>query len=130
MTTEEFPILAANGTIETATGSIQCSNLDWNPHPAFEGVYLKHLITGDKTEGQLSCHIVRIDPGCTLETHIHETQWELHEIIGGSGNASLADKSTAYHPGKFAVIPKGKEHSVKAGPEGLTLLAKFFPALI
>ncbi|MFW5498216.1 MULTISPECIES: cupin domain-containing protein [unclassified Maridesulfovibrio] len=130
MTTEEFPILAANGTIETTAGSIQCSNLEWNPHPAFEGVYLKHLITGDKTAGQLSCHIVRIDPGCTLETHIHENQWELHEIIGGSGNASLADKSTPYHPGKSAVIPKGKEHSVKAGPEGLTLLAKFFPALI
>ncbi len=51
MTTEEFPILVANGTIETTAGSIQCSNLEWNPHPSFEGVYLKHLLTGDKTAG-------------------------------------------------------------------------------
>ncbi|TIH20138.1 cupin domain-containing protein [Marinifilum sp. JC120] len=130
MTTEEFPTLAANGTIETTTGAINCSDLNWNPHPAFKGVYLKHLITGDKTANQLSCHIVRIDPGCTLETHIHENQWELHEIINGKGSARLAEKTTPYHPGKSAIIPKGEQHSVKAGPEGLTLLAKFFPALI
>ncbi|WP_319779271.1 cupin domain-containing protein [Maridesulfovibrio sp.] len=130
MTTEEFPTLAANGTIETAEGTINCSDLDWNPHPAFEGVYMKHLITGKKTDGKLSCHIVRVDPGCTLESHIHENQWEMHEIIGGSGEAALADKTTPYHPGKSAIIPKGQQHSVVAGPEGITLLAKFFPALL
>lgn len=130
MTIQEFPTLAANGKIETISDSINCSNIKWNPHPAFEGVYLKHLITGETTAGQLSSHIVRIDPDCTLETHIHGSQWELHEVIGGNGKASLADKSILYHPGKSAVIPKGEQHSVTAGPEGLTLLAKFFPALI
>ncbi|NDV26412.1 cupin domain-containing protein [Desulfovibrio sp. JC010] len=130
MTPTEFSTLAANGAIETIDGTINCTDLDWNPHPAFKGVHLKHLVTGETTEGQLSCHIVRIDPGCTLERHIHENQWEMHEIIAGNGEAALAEAKTTYHPGKSAIIPKGEEHSVKAGTEGLTLLAKFFPALI
>ncbi len=130
MQPEEISALISNGFVEYLNDSTKCSDLNWNPHPAFEGVSLKHLITGSKTEGQLSCHIVRIDPGCTLETHTHENQWELHEVIKGGGEAELAEKNISYHPGRTAVIPKGKTHSVKAGSEGLVLLAKFFPALV
>lgn len=130
MTTNEFSELAVNGTIATIEGTISSAEQPWNPHPAFEGVHLKHIITGNNTDGQLSCHIVRIDPGCTLESHIHENQWELHEIIEGSGEAKLKTKTMSYHPGKSAIIPKGEIHSVQAGKKGLTLLAKFFPALI
>lgn len=130
MQPEEISTLISNGFIEHLTDSTKCSDLSWNPHPAFEGVYLKHLITGSKTEGQLSCHMVRIDPLCKLETHIHENQWELHEVIKGAGEAQMGEKSINYHPGRSAVIPKGKAHSVKAGNEGLILLAKFFPAIV
>lgn len=130
MTTSELASLISNGTIETKYGQTNCSELNWNPHPAFEGVYIKHLITGDKTDGQLSCHMVRLDPECTLEPHIHDSQWELHEVIKGSGTAVFEKELKPYHPGRTAVIPKGSSHSVKAGTEGLTLLAKFFPALI
>ncbi|WP_419779328.1 cupin domain-containing protein [Maridesulfovibrio sp.] len=130
MTTTEFSALAVNGTIETIEGPINSADQPWNPHPAFEGVQLKHIVTGKNTDGQLSCHIVRIDPGCTLKSHVHENQWELHEIIEGSGEATLDSITTPYHPGKSAIIPKGEQHSVHAGEEGLTLLAKFFPALL
>ncbi|WP_415717180.1 cupin domain-containing protein [Maridesulfovibrio sp.] len=130
MTTNEFSELTVNGTIVTIDGAINSAAQIWNPHPAFEGVQLKHLVTGKNTGGQLSCHIVRIDPGCTLRSHVHDNQWELHEIIDGSGEATLNNVTTAYHPGKSAIIPKGELHSVQAGEEGLTLLAKFFPALI
>ncbi len=130
MKTSELASLISNGIIETGCGQTDCADLAWNPHAAFKGVYLKHLITGDKTGGQLSCHIVRIDPGCTLETHSHDSQWELHEVISGNGTAVLDKKTNPYHPGRSAVIPKDCPHSVQAGQEGLTLLAKFFPALI
>ncbi len=59
--------------------------VQWNNHPKFKGVYLKHLIKGDETDGQLSCHMVKVDPGCVLESHIHENEWELDEIIEGEG---------------------------------------------
>ncbi|WP_027722248.1 cupin domain-containing protein [Maridesulfovibrio zosterae] len=130
MASNEFASLVANGTVETINGQIHSSDCEWNPHPAFDGVHLKHLITGNETDGQLSCHMVQVAPDCILETHMHDNQWELHEVIKGSGEATIENCNTKYHPGRSAVIPKGKLHSVKAGPEGLTMLAKFFPALV
>lgn len=102
----------------------------WNEHPAFKGVFLKHLVTGEATEGALSCHMVRVEPGCCLESHIHEGQWELHEVINGQGEAIVDDVAVAYQTGVMAVIPKGVRHRVQAGEAGLVLLAKFFPALM
>jgi len=93
-------------------------------------VYLKHIIRGENTNGQLSSHMVRIDPGCTLETHIHAEQWELHEVIEGAGTCNLGGCSVSYGPGQMAVIPSGTLHAVTAGENGLVLLAKFFPALL
>jgi len=105
----------------------------WTPHPAFAGVSLKLLVSGRDTGGALSCHLVRVEPGCELKTHAHEGQWELHEVAGGRGVARLEDRETAYAPGSVMVIPKGAAHCVKADPdceEGLLLFAKFFPALV
>ncbi|WP_320169294.1 cupin domain-containing protein [Maridesulfovibrio sp.] len=130
MISDEFAMLVSNGCVETVDGPIFCTELDWNPHAAFEGVALKHIVTGENTAGQLSCHIVRIEPGCVLESHTHDPQWELHEVIKGSGVATVSGKESDYHPGKSSVIPSGQTHKVQAGDEGLILLAKFFPALL
>ena len=109
----------------------QCTgDCSWNAHPAFAGVALKHLIRGVDTGGALSCHMVRIDPGCCLENHAHEGQWELHEVVRGQGKARLAGREVDYLPGGMAVIPMGQPHRVEAGPDGMVLLAKFFPALV
>ncbi len=108
----------------------------WTPHPAFPGVSLKLLVSGKDTDGALSCHLVRVAPGCELKSHAHENQWELHEVAGGRGAARLGDRETAYAPGSVMVIPKGVVHAVRAdpdspdSPDGLLLFAKFFPALV
>jgi mannose-6-phosphate isomerase-like protein (cupin superfamily) len=102
----------------------------WNPHARFEGVSLKHVVRGTDTAGLLSCHVVRLDPGAVLDTHFHETQWELHEVVDGEGMFVLGLRETPYFPGRMAVIPKGAAHKVIAGKDGLLLLAKFFPALL
>lgn len=130
MSDKEISVLFCNGSVETVDGTIKCSELDWSPHPVFEGVNLKHLVTGEKTNGSLSCHVVRVAPGCSIETHTHNPQWELHEIIQGSGQAMLDGEMKTYLPGRSTVIPCGCEHSVRAGDDGLTILAKFFPALL
>lgn len=101
----------------------------WNAHPHFKGVYLKSLVSGEGTDGALSAHMVRIDPGCTLESHVHGEEWELHEVLGGEGSLELDGKHHPYHMGRLAVIPKGEAHGVKAGDKGLLLRATFFPAL-
>ena len=102
----------------------------WNAHPRFPGVWMKLLVGGKDTDGALSCHMVRIDPGATLEEHVHEGQWELHEVLEGEGEFRLDAGKTPYSPGCMSVIPKGMKHRVTAGSSGLVLLAKFFPALV
>jgi quercetin dioxygenase-like cupin family protein len=130
METKDISTCIANGAITYEDRDDQAGQIQWNEHPKFKGVYLKHLITGRDTDGALSCHMVKIDPNSALEEHIHEGQLELHEVIEGAGSFILSGKVATYHPGHMAVIPKGMKHKVIAGEKGLVLLAKFCPALL
>jgi quercetin dioxygenase-like cupin family protein len=123
-------ILTEGRLVITPGGDKDPAALPWNNHPAFTGVRLKHLVTGADTNGALSCHLVRIDPGCHLKNHVHEGQWELHEVVAGSGTAQLDGRKADYLPGVVAVVPKGTPHEILAGDEGLCIFAKFFPALL
>ncbi len=126
------------GIVECVTnGVIFCGNrmedardIPWTAHPKFNGVSLKHLIRGAATDGKLSCHLVKVDPGCMLDEHVHPGEWELHEVIGGEGECYLDSDLIRYKPGCMAVIPQGTGHTVVAGRNGLVILAKFFPAVI
>lgn len=108
---------------------ISIRDLPWNPHPKYKGVCLKHLILGKDTDKQLSCHIVKIEPDCILDTHVHDGKIEIHEVVAGSGQFYLEDKETDYSVGKISVIPAGIPHKIVAGKDGLYLFAKFTPAL-
>lgn len=101
----------------------------WNDHPAFRGVRLKDLITSADTDGGFSCHLVRVDPGCSLMTHDHPAQTEVHQVAAGDAVCTLDDRELAYRPGEMAVIPMGRPHSVTAGDQGVTLVATFCPPL-
>lgn len=122
--------LCCGRTVHTPEGQRDAAALPFNAHPAFEGVCLKHLLGGQDTGGALSCHVVRVAPGKALLRHIHDGQWELHEVVAGSGTAVIDGADVTYAPGVTAVIPKGLPHAVTAGPDGLVLFAKFFPALL
>lgn len=119
-----------DASIFLENAELSAENIPWNPHPSFSGVFLKHLVSGQATDGQLSCHLVKVEPGKVLETHIHDQQWELHEVMGGQGKALLDEREVPYAPGTMAVIPRGVNHRVQAGEDGLLLCAKFFPALL
>lgn len=119
----------SNGMITSTGGDINIDAI-WHEHPKFRGVYLKHLIKGTYTDGMLSSHMVRIEPHAVLEEHVHDAQWELHEVIEGEGVFLLDNSELPYYPGRMAVIPKGVKHRVTAGSRGLVMLAKFFPALL
>jgi quercetin dioxygenase-like cupin family protein len=120
----------ANGSVTYLDRDDATSDVPWSPHAKFPGVALKHIIKGKDTDGMLSCHMVRIDPNCLLEDHIHESQWELHEVIQGDGTLIFESKESKYKPGRMAIIPKGKKHKVIAGENGMYMLVKFFPALL
>ena len=52
-----------NGSLAVPGRAIKFEQIEWSKHPIFDGVELKHIITGKDTEGQFSYHLVRIAPG-------------------------------------------------------------------
>ena len=118
-------------------GSVACGarvrpigEAEWNPHPAFTGVYLKHLVKGEDTQGRISCHLVRVEAGHEIGRHIHAGKEEIHEVLGGRGRCLVAGREYTYAPGIVSVIPGDTEHLVQAVDEDLLLFAVFSPALL
>jgi quercetin dioxygenase-like cupin family protein len=116
--------------ITIGKNNITVDSLPWMPHASFKGVYLKHLITGNETDRLASFHLVRVDPGCALDQHIHPGKWELHEVLQGQGIARVGEEEINYIPGRIAIIPENTPHQIMAGETGLLIMAKFFPALL
>ncbi|HWP97534.1 MAG TPA: cupin domain-containing protein [Syntrophomonadaceae bacterium] len=118
------------GVVGGLHGAKDISILAWNEHNLFKGVYLKHLVRGEDTNGLLSCHLVKVNPGSILDTHTHNGTLEIHEVIEGEGMCLLADRAINYQPGTVTLIPADTLHKVVAGDKGLFLLTKFAPALV
>ncbi len=130
METGEVVRYFSEGSVTFIDREGRTPDVPWSVHPKFEGVWLKHLVKGVDTDGLLSCSMVRLDPGASLEYHVHDGQWELHEVIDGEGVFFMDSRETRYYPGRMAVIPRGTRHRVVAGDKGLVLCAKFFPASV
>lgn len=118
-----------NGQLRLPGKMVSFEQIPWSKHPVFEGVELKHIISGRETDGKYSYHLVRIAPGKSIFDHIHETQLETHEVIAGRGICINNGVEIVYEPGVISVMPAKIHHEVRAGNEGLYLFAKFFPAL-
>ena len=118
-----------NGSLKLPITTTNFADIAWSKHPTFEGVELKHILTGKDTNGQFSYHLVRIAPNKSIKNHIHETQLETHEVIAGSGVCINDGAKIAYEVGTISIMPAKIPHEVNAGEDGLYLFAKFFPAL-
>jgi quercetin dioxygenase-like cupin family protein len=105
------------------------SDIPWNKHPNFEGVYIKNLFTGQDSNNNMSAIIVKIEPNREIGSHFHEGKAELHEIIDGEGTAIIGDAGINYTSGVISFVPGDIIHSIKANDKGMILLAKFTPPL-
>lgn len=117
------------GTIINDSTLNSAENVDFIPHKSFKGVSLKLLLGGDKTGGALSLHLVRVEPNCCLENHVHPQNLEVHKIVGGAGTVVIGNSFGEYNVGSVGVIPIGMPHQVVAGEDGIYILATFSPAL-
>ena len=118
-----------NGKLILPEKEADFAKIEWSKHPTFKGVALKHIITAKDTEGKFSYHLVRIAPDCSIGNHIHESQLETHEVIKGNGRCVNAGSTIPYEPGTISIMQAGTAHEVHAGSEGLSLFAKFMPAV-
>lgn len=117
------------GKLALPDKNIGFEKIVWSKHPTFDGVELKHIVTGKDTDGLFSYHLVKIAPNCSIKEHIHETQLETHEVISGKGLCINDGVSILYEAGTISIMPAGIKHEVNAGDEGLYLFAKFMPPL-
>ncbi len=101
------------------------SEVPWKPHSQFKGVYLKNVIADEDCDNYLKAVMVRVEPACSLENHIHNGMAELHEVISGQGVAIIGKNTVVYTPGVVSFIPADVEHSVTASDSELVLNAKF-----
>lgn len=69
------------GVLALPQGRKDFSPIDWSKHPTFEGVELKHIVTGKETKGLFSYHLVKIAPNCSIKNHIHKTQLETQRLL-------------------------------------------------
>lgn len=118
-----------DGRLVIPYGEKDFSQLEWNKHPTFEGVELKHIVAASDTCGAFSHHLVRIAPNMKIGNHVHKEQTETHEVISGSGICINEGKEIAYSTGVISIMKMDTPHEVIAGSEGLYLFAKFIPAL-
>ena len=119
-----------NGAVYSVAEAVNSGEITFTPHAKFKGVAIKHLVTGKTTGSQISCHLVKVEPFCTLDIHTHANNLEIHEIIDGDGTLFLGGKVYHYSAGSLGVIPVSVSHKVDAGKNGLCILAKFTPALL
>ena len=118
------------GTVFSTNEAKAVADLPWNAHASFKGVFLKHLIVSKDTDDKLSYHIVKIEPECVLDTHLHDGKIEIHQIIAGSGKMYLEGKVIDYSQGQICIIPANTPHKVVAGKDGMYILAIFTPSLL
>ena len=90
-----------HGTLAEQGCNTNIEALPWNRHKDFEGVYLKNIVTPEKTGGRFTCHLVRIEPGKKIGLHTHPTNIELHEVIEGQGYCLTEQGKIDYTPGSM-----------------------------
>ncbi|MHC1629414.1 MAG: cupin domain-containing protein [Methanoculleaceae archaeon] len=101
----------------------------WYSNPAWTGVALADLASGTDTQDAFSSHLVRVQKGCEVPDHLHESQWEWNAILSGHGRILLDGREISFKPGDTFTTPPGVRHAVVADMEDVAMLAVFAPGL-
>ncbi|MDD4767802.1 MAG: AraC family ligand binding domain-containing protein [Desulfotomaculaceae bacterium] len=120
----------SEGKVVYTDQDLDVTELDWHPHASFTGVFLKHLVRGDSSDGKFSCHLIRIKDGFEIGEHVHDGKWEFINIVGGVGKGEIAGKKFTCELGVSLVVPENVNHRIVADSGDVYLLAKFIPALL
>lgn len=99
------------------------------PHPANEGVFLRHLFTS-KQNDRLSNAVVKVEPGYQIAPHTHKVMETMY-VISGRGLFLVGEEFVRIDAGNAMLAPKGVVHCIKNdGSDPLVMLCTFSPALI
>ncbi|MDR1835717.1 MAG: cupin domain-containing protein [Fusobacteriaceae bacterium] len=101
----------------------------YEPHPVFEGVFVKHFYNGEDT-GRLNDFEITIVPGFEIKTHKHENTAEFFYVVSGKGEFLDETEWKPISAGNAMMAPVGMTHAIKnTGEDPLKIFACYSPAI-
>ncbi len=95
---------------------VNLKDVEFKPHPKFEGVEIAFVTTKDSTP-QMSLTLLKIAPGIEVPIHTHENEVDSIFVIKGRGKAFLNGEWKDLEEGDIVVIPPKDEHGVRSETE-------------
>ena len=105
------------------------ADVAWQPHPRFEGIRLKILISGTDNP-KCSIAVAQVPPGAEIGMHTHPEEIESIYGLAGEGIMTLEDTEIPFRVGQVVSVPMGMIHSLRNENDAdLEILAIFTPPL-
>ena len=106
------------------------ADISWLPHPLFEGVSIRPLVTKKEDGLNVTCMLVRVPAGKDIPEHIHEEQMDILYPLQGQAEMYVDGAGTfALKPGIVVRVPKNTKHYIFNVIEELLIYDVFQPAI-
>ena len=108
---------------------IKVDELPWEPHPLFEDLLIKKLLSHEKDNVNLSIMMVKVRKGVEVPAHVHEQDDIIYHLEGKC--KMWVDNAGDFEmlPGSFIRIPAGVKHQPHDIEEDVLAFDIFSPHL-
>jgi quercetin dioxygenase-like cupin family protein len=89
-----------------------CGEAKYFEHPVFGGVRIAKLV-GSSDQCGTSVSLLEIDPGTTIDEHVHAIQSDSILILEGRGEAYVNGEWKEVGVGDYVMVPPGIRHALK-----------------
>ncbi len=105
--------------------------LEWQPHPTVEGVWIKVLVSRAAQDTDVTCMLVRIGRGLEVPEHVHEHSDDILYPLSGQARMWVEGSGEFWlEPGVSVRVPRGTKHRIFDVSDDLLLYDVFWPALL
>jgi quercetin dioxygenase-like cupin family protein len=106
------------------------NDMEFAPHPKFDGVQMAVLITGETCPDASVC-VLHVDKGVEIPIHTHDRQADSIFILDGNCEIFINGSWQHAEAGGHVFVPAGVEHGVRnSGEKPLKLFIHHCPALL
>ena len=104
-------------------------DLKWAPHP-FLSIQIMHLLTQKDDQADITCFLVKVPKGTSIEEHVHPTQEDIIYVMQGKGKMWIDGYGDfGIEKGTLIRVPKNTRHRMYEVTEELLNFDVFSPPL-
>ena len=108
---------------------VQPNDVNWEPHPQLANAKVAFLASHRDENMDLTCMLVKLQPGTEVEKHTHECD-DIVYVLSGSAKMWIEGVGDVpMTPGTFIRIPKGVQHQPHSIEEEMLAYDVFYPYL-